>query len=323
MLRNFFTDTNYARLGGKALFQLSAKQKMENSQSAFRKLPDLHQPDMVIALSGWSDAAQVATGTVLYLARTLDAIGFAQVEGDQFYDFSTARPEVTIDRALIKSLQLPHNSLLYWSNKKTDVDLVLFHGIEPHFHWQKFVDTILDLADRLKVRRIYALGGLFDNIPHTMEPRISGIVNRADLLAVLQKHSIEPINYQGPSSLNSFILSSCAQRNIEGISLWGHAPFYVRVETNPMVCLELVRKLVELIEIEVDLTELIKAGENLQGMLNHLLADSEELQLYIKKLEEQYEIQGTAPREQSPGGDRIIKEVEDYLRNQRRKGESQ
>ena len=296
---------------------------MENSQSAFSKLPELRQPDMIIALSGWSDAAQVATGTVLYLVRTLDAIRFAQIEGDQFYDFSITRPEVTIDRGLIASSQLPHNSLFYWKNIKTDHDLVFFHGIEPNFHWQKFVDTILDLASSLKVRRIYAMGGLYDNIPHTMEPRISGVVNKADLLAVLQKHNIEPINYRGPGSLNSFLLNNCAQRNIESISLWGHAPFYVRVETNPMVCLGLVRKLIELMEIEIDLTELIKSGEYLQDMLNRLLADSQELQLYIKKLEEQYEIEGITPREQSPGADRIIREVEDFLHNQRRKGETE
>ena len=296
---------------------------MENNKSAFGKLPDLRHPDMIIALAGWSDAAQVATGTVLYLVRSLDANGFAQIEGDQFYDFSTTRPEVTIDRGLIKSLQLPSNSLFYWKNKKADHDLVFFHGIEPHFHWQKFVDTILDLAGSLKVRRIYALGGLYDNIPHTMEPRISGVVNGAELLAVLQKHNIEPINYRGPSSLHSFLLANFARREVEAISLWGHAPFYVRVETNPMVCLALVRKLTELMEIEIDLTELIKAGEYLKDMLNRLLADSEELQIYIKKLEEQYEIEGITSREPSPGADRIIREVEDFLRNQRRQGESE
>lgn len=294
---------------------------MENKQSAFGKLPDLRQPDMIIALAGWSDAAQVATGTVLYLVRTLDAISFARIEGDQFYDFSTTRPEVTIDHGLIKLLQLPSNSLFYWKNKKADHDLVFFHGIEPHFHWQKFVDTILELADGLKVRRIYALGGLYDNIPHTMEPRISGVVNGAELLPVLQKHNIEPINYRGPSSLHSFLLANFARRNVEAISIWGHAPFYVRVETNPMACLALVRKLSELMEIEIDLTELIKAGEYLQDMLNRLLAESEELQLYIKKLEEQYEIEGITSREPSPGADRIIREVEDFLRNQRRKEE--
>jgi proteasome assembly chaperone (PAC2) family protein len=174
---------------------------------------------MILALTGWSDAAQVATGRVLYLVRSLEAIGFSQIEGDQFYDFSATRPEVTIDSGLIKLIQLPSNSLFYWKNAEADHDLVLFHGFEPHFHWQKFIDTILDLAVDLKVRRIYSLGGLNDNIPHTIEPRISGVVNRADLLEVLEKHNIEPINYQGPSSLHSVLLANLARREIEGISL--------------------------------------------------------------------------------------------------------
>jgi proteasome assembly chaperone (PAC2) family protein len=278
---------------------------------------------MIIALSGWSDAAKVATGAALYLARTLDASGFAQIEGDQFYDFSNTRPEVTIDGGLIKLLQLPINSLLHWKNDKTDHDLILFHGIEPNFHWQKFVDTILDLAGSLGVKRIYALGGLYDNTPHTKEPRISGVVNKESLLPVLKKHNIESINYRGPSSIHSFVLNNCAQREIEAISLWGHAPFYVRVETNPIVCLGLVRKLAELMEIEVDLTELMKAGEYLRDMLNRLLIDNEELQQYIKKLEEQYEIQGTSPGGQSPTAEKLVREVEDFLRSQRRNEENE
>jgi hypothetical protein len=99
-------------------------------------------------------------------------------------------------------------------------------------------------------------------------------------------------------------------------------PFYVRVETNPLVCLALVKKLIEMLEIEINLTDLIKAGEYLQDTLKRLLADSEELQLYIKQLEEQYEIQGTAPREPSPGADKIIREVENFLHRQRQQGET-
>jgi len=291
---------------------------MRNNQTSFGKPPELHQPDMVVALAGWSDAAKVATGSVLYLARTLDAIGFAQIDGDQFYDFAATRPEVTIEQGLIKLMQLPNNSLFYWKNDKADHDLLLFHGIEPNLHWQKFVDTILDLAKNFKVRRIYALGGLYDNIPHTLEPRISGVVNNENLLVLLREHNIEPINYAGPSSMHSLLLTCSAQSGIEAISLWAHAPFYVRVETNPMVCLGLVKKLVELTEVEVDLTELVKAGEYLRDTLNRLLGDSEELQQYIKKLEEQYDIEGVAPTEPSPGTDRIVKEIEDFLRNQRR-----
>jgi proteasome assembly chaperone (PAC2) family protein len=295
---------------------------MELNKSTSHELPDLRHPDMVAALAGWSDAAQAATGTVLYLARSLNATGFAQIEGDQFYDFSTTRPDVTIDRGLITSLHLPYNSLFFWKNQQADHDLVLLHGIEPHFHWQKFVGTILDLASQLKVRRIYALGGLFDSIPHTREPRISGVVNQPNLIKLLKEHNIQPIDYQGPSSLHSLLLTNCARKNIEAISLWGHAPFYVRVETNPMVCLSLVKKLTALLNIEINVDELVKAGEHLQGMLNQLLSDSEDLQLYIQKLEEQYEIEGITPGQPLEGADRIIKEVEDFLRNQRRKGET-
>jgi proteasome assembly chaperone (PAC2) family protein len=292
---------------------------MEINEATVHKIPELRNPDLIFALAGWSDAAEVATGTVLYLARSLNATGFANIEGNEFYNFSVVRPEITIDRGLITSLQLPHNSLFYWENQKTDHDLVLFHGIEPHFNWQKFVDTILDLASMLKVRRVYALGGLYGSTPHTKEPRISGLVNMPSLLDVLQKHSIEPINYQGPSSLHGLLLTNFARKNIEAISLWGHAPFYVRVETNPLVCLGLAKKLTELLEIEIDLEELKKAGEHLQNMLNRFLADSKELQLYIQKLEEQYELEGITPAEQLEGADRIIKEVEDFLRKQRRR----
>src|SRR4030042_3625245 len=89
----FFISAGYARLREKSTALTVCIIKMENGHSAFNKLPDLNRPEMIIALSGWSDAAQVATGTVLYLARTLDAIGFAQIEGDQFYYFSPTCPE--------------------------------------------------------------------------------------------------------------------------------------------------------------------------------------------------------------------------------------
>lgn len=295
---------------------------METNQLIFYEQPELRHPDLVAAFAGWADAAQVATGTVAYLIRKLDARRFAEITAGEFYDFSTLRPAVTVDRGLITSLKLPRNSFFYWQSRATEHDLVLLHGIEPQLHWQKFVDLIIELAHQLNVRRIYTLGGLYDRIPHTREPRISGVVNEPVLIDVLERYTIAPIDYQGPSSLHGLLLTGCAQRKIEGISLWGHAPFYVRVETNPMVCLVLGKKLTELLDIEVDLEEIRTAGEYLQDMLNRLLADSNDLRLYVQKLEEQYELEGTVPREPLEGADKIIREVEDFLRNQRRGGET-
>ena len=295
---------------------------MEHSQLVFYEQPELRHPDMVAAFTGWADAGQVATGTVAYLIRKLDAKRFAEIRAEEFYDFSSLRPAITIDRGLITSFKLPRNSFFYWQSGPTEHDLVLLHGIEPHLHWQKFVDLILNLAIQFNVNRIYTLGGLYDRIPHTMEPMISGVVNERSLIDVLGKHNITPIDYQGPSSMHGLLLANCSQKKIKAVSLWGHAPFYVRVETNPMVCLGLVKRLTELLGIEVDLEELRKAGEDLQEMLSRLLADSHDLRGYIQKLEEQYELEGTAPREPLEGADRIIKEVEDFLKYQRNEGEA-
>jgi len=295
---------------------------MEFSQLTFHERPELRHPDLVTAFAGWSDAAQAATGTVAYLVKRLGARRFAEIKGEEFYDFSSLRPTVTVDRGLITSLKLPRSSFFCWQNQTGDRDLVLLHGIEPQLRWQKFVDLILDLASQLEVHRIYALGGLYDRTPHTREPRISGLVNKPELLDVLERNGIEPIVYQGPSSLHGLLMTECVQRRIEVVSLWGHAPFYVRTESNPLVCLGLLRKLTNMMEIEIDLEELRKAGEYLQDMLSRLLAESDQLRQYVQQLEEQYALEDTAPGEPSEDADRIIREVEAFLRNQRHKGEA-
>lgn len=288
----------------------------------FYELPELREPYLVAALAGWPDAAQVATGAISYLIRKWKAKRFADLRSEEFYGFTSLRPEVTIDRGMVTSVKFPGNSLFYHKNENEEHDLILFRGIEPDRHWQKFTDALLELATELRVSRIHTLGGLYDRIPHTREPKVSGVVSQPGLIHLLEKHTIEPIVYQGPSSIHSVLLAACKDRLIEAISLWGHAPFYVKVEANPAVCLGLLRKLLGLLEIEIDLSEITEAANSLQETLDRLLAENEELRLYIQQLEEQYDIEGTVPGQVLEGTDKIIREVEDFLRKERRGGDA-
>lgn len=293
---------------------------METEEITIYEKPALHNPYLVAAFAGWPDAAQVATGAISYLVRKLDAKKFAEIGGEGFYDFASSRPIVKIEGGLVGSLRLPSNSFFYWQSHLANHDLVLLRGIEPHLRWQSYIDLILELATNLKAARIYTLGGLYDNVPHTREPKVSGVASSPHLKELLQKHQIQLIDYHGPSSLHSMLLATCRKQKLEAVSLWGHAPFYVRVETNPTVCFGLLRKLTELLEIEIDLEEVKKAGEYLQDMLGRLLTESDELRLYVQKLEEQYEVEGGRVGEVFEGADKIIKEVEEFLRQERRKG---
>ncbi len=294
---------------------------MESRTLVFLERPILNQPDMVVALAGWADAAQVATGTVAYLVRKLEANRFAEVNPDEFYNFPELRPTVTIENGVMASLRMPRANFFYWKSGLGGHDLILVHGVEPHHYWQRFSDLILDIADTMGVRRIYTLGGLYDRIPHTLPTRISGVVNAPQLTVFLEEFGVIPVNYQGPASFHSVLLTECARLDKEAVGLWGHCPFYIRVEANPMVCLALAEKLVDMLGVKVDLEELRQAGEYLSGTLDRLLAENKELALYVKKLEKEYLSQPAPSVERTEDAERIIKEVEDFLRQQRDKGE--
>ncbi|MDD5312495.1 MAG: PAC2 family protein [Dehalococcoidia bacterium] len=291
---------------------------MELGKIIFFQQPPLRRPDLIAAFIGWPDAAQVSTGTLSYLISTLAAKKFAEIKSDEFYDFATVRPTVSIEKGLMTPLRLPVNSFYYWHNQNGEHDLIILTGIEPQMKWQTYVEAVADLAGLYNVNRVYAIGGLFDRIPHTRKTRISGLVNETGLLEMFKKFTIEPINYQGPSSVHGLLLTICAMRRIPAVSIWGHVPFYIRADTNPIVCLEMVKKVSAVLDIAVNLDELNKAADNLYAMLNTLLGENEQMRTFLKTLEEQYDIEGSNLGGSLEGADKIIKDIEDFLKSQRR-----
>ena len=280
----------------------------------------MRKPDMVAAYLGWPDAAQVATGAVSYLINKLHATKFAEIKSDEYYDFATVRPSVNIEGGLIQPLRMPVNGFYYWQNLTGERDLIIQTGIEPQLRWQSYIEAVVDLAGYYSVHKLYAVGGLYDRIPHTRETRLSGLVSDPILVPELEKAGIEAISYQGPSSIQGLLLNVCAERQLPALSIWGHVPFYIRAESNPMVCLEIVKKITEMLEIGVDLGELRKAADNLFETLNKLISENEQMRVFLKALEEQYDLEGSSPNTELEGADQVIKDIEDFLRNQRYNG---
>ncbi|MCX6005378.1 MAG: PAC2 family protein [Chloroflexi bacterium] len=253
---------------------------MELGKIIFFEQPPLRRPDLIAAFVGWPDAAQVSTGAMSYLINTLAAKKFAEIRSDEFYDFATVRPIVSIENGLMTPLRLSMNSFYFWQNKGGEHDLIILTGIEP-------------------------------------QTRISGLVNEIGLMEVLKKFNVAPINYQGPSSIHGLLLTVCAMRKLPALSLWGHVPFYIRAESNPIVCLEIVKRVCTMLDINCNLEELTRAADNLYDRLNTLLTENEQMHTFLKALEEQYDIEGSAMRGSLEGADKIIKDIEDFLKSQR------
>jgi proteasome assembly chaperone (PAC2) family protein len=281
--------------------------------------PQLNHPYLVAGFSGWPDAGGVSTGVVGYLKNKLPLRKFGEIQPEDFYDFSSLRPFTAIHEGNIKELSFSLNEFFFWKRDKPR-DLIIFLGTEPHLRWDEYVNSVLNVAERFEVKRIYAIGGNYDRVPHTREPRITAVVNNPGLKTELKNYDIEFTKYQGPASIHTLLLTSSERRNIEAISLWGHAPYYIPAP-NPQVSYSILKRLAKILEIEIDLDDIEGASKYLEEQVAKVVAQSPELQEHIKGLEEEYE--AGEFKALPEGSEDIVKEVEKFLKREQRRGDDE
>jgi hypothetical protein len=74
-------------------------------------------------------------------------------------------------------------------------------------------------------------------------------------------------------------------------------------------------------DVQLDFHDLQDASDYLDEALNKLLAENAQLKEYVQKLEEDYESAGERAASPSEGTDRLIKDVEEFLRRESRRGD--
>jgi len=250
-----------------------------------QELPSLRSPILIAAFAGWPDAAEVASGTARFLSRKLRAKRFAEIDPEEFYVFTETRPNTVILAPGQRALEWPANEFFSWHNTSGERDIVILQGREPNLNWREYVDIILDLAGRLGVSQVIALGGTYDAVSHRGKVSMSGHATSTDLRDALAEFGITASSYEGPSSVQSALLEACRERNLLAASLWGHAPHYVRAAPNPKVSHAMLRVLRTLLGVTLDLTELEVAGEALEAKVDAAMLENPELRDYVEQLD--------------------------------------
>lgn len=276
---------------------------------------------MVIAFAGWPDAGEVATGALRYLIAKSRATRLGSIASDPFYDFSSLRPITSIEQGELKLLRFPSNDLYFRAEESGEHDFLFLLATEPHLRWETYVRQVARLIDEFAVSRVVTLGSMFDAVPHTKEAKVSGVASSDDLRLLLRVNGVALIDYQGPSSVHSLVHRTCRERGVESVSLWGHAPLYVRAPANPKVCWALLSRLACVSSLTLDLSDLRAAGEYLTDTLDKLLAENTNIRLYVRRLEEQYEggVESSALSDES--AEQVIRDVEEFLRREQRRRE--
>ena len=69
--------------------------------------PTLKSPVVIAAFEGWNDAGDAASTAVRYLVDRWDLDQVADVDPEEFYDFTSTRPDVRLDEDGLREIVWP------------------------------------------------------------------------------------------------------------------------------------------------------------------------------------------------------------------------
>jgi proteasome assembly chaperone (PAC2) family protein len=282
------------------------------------KRPSLRAPYLIAGFGGWPNGGNVSTDTVYFLQSTLKAEQIGEITSDDLYIYSSptlaSRPITVIREGVLESLRFPSNTLFAYQRLGAEHDLLLLQGIEPDLHWQQFADAIIECLQTFKAQRLYTIGGYLDYAPHTRLPRLSAVVTHEALKDELEAYDVDLTDYEGPTSIQSYLLAACHAQGIEGISLWGGAPSYVQ-GSYPRLTQAMLQFLSQLWRLPLDLEEIEEQAIELEATLHEQIDTNPELADYIRRLEQAYD-QAEGPQPDM-NTDAIVDEIQQFLRRRR------
>ncbi len=145
--------------------------------------PELHEPVVIAAFEGWNDAGDAATTAARYLVDRWDADLVADVDPEEFYDFTSTRPQVHLDDDGQRQIEWPATEVFAGSIPGVGTDVLIIVGTEPQLRWRTYCAELAEIARSNGARLCVTLGALLAEVPHTRPTPIVGTAYDPDVVA--------------------------------------------------------------------------------------------------------------------------------------------
>jgi proteasome assembly chaperone (PAC2) family protein len=269
--------------------------------------PRLREPVLICAFEGWNDAGDAATFAASYLAERWETTTFADIDPEEFYDFTATRPRVRLDDGEQREIVWPANEFVAGPLPGHDRDVVLLRGHEPQLRWRTFCDQIVAVARELDVRLVVTLGALLAEVPHSRPVSVIGTAADDDLIEQLD---LRRSTYEGPTGIVGVLQDAFRTAGIPAASLWAAVPTYVPGAPSPKAALALIERTAGMLDVGVVTTELEIASASYERQIDELVHEDEETATYVADLETRYDDGDTDFDDASS----LVEEVERFLR---------
>jgi proteasome assembly chaperone (PAC2) family protein len=273
---------------------------------------ELENPVLIAAFRGWNDAGDAASFAAQHLVRVWGGKRLASIDSEDFFDFQAVRPQVHLDEGMTRHVSWPANDFYAARLPGLPNDVLIMVGTEPNHRWKTFSGLIVDVAERASVSLVVTLGALLADVPHTRPVPITGTAGDQQLVDRL---GLQRSRYEGPTGIVGVLHDSFARSGVPSASLWAAMPHYLAVTPNPKGALALVDKVVGLIKVGADVSDLEAAVRAYDERVTKLVQADEDVQHYVAMLEERADDRNQEEVEiELPSGDALAAELERFLR---------
>ena len=271
--------------------------------------PELESPVVLAAFEGWNDAGDAATTAARYLVERWELDLVAEVDPEEFYDFTSTRPQVHLDDDGQRSITWPTTEIFAGSIPGGTEDVLVVLGTEPQLRWRTFCAELTEVATAHDAKLCVTLGALLAEVPHTRPTPIVGTAYEPDLVAGLE---LNPSRYEGPTGIVGVLHHAWRAAGLRSASLWATVPSYVPGAPSPKAALALIERTATMLQTWVPTTDLEIAAASYERQVSELVDADEETSTYVTSLEERHDQEP----EVIPSADDIAEEVERFLRDQ-------
>ena len=294
---------------------------MDNRYIHLEWRPELERPALISAFTGWNDAAEAASVALGTLSDAWEVRQFGAFDAEEFFDYQATRPQIKLVEGVTRRVEWPEN-LLSATAPSLDAagerGLIFLSGPEPNFRWRAFSRAVIELAKELGVEAVVTLGALLADVPHSRPVAVAA--NSQDP-ALVENLGLSASRYEGPTGITGVLHRACAEGGLPSVSFWASVPHYLPAVPSAPAALALLDSLSGLFGVEVDTSNLERGAAAYREQVSAAVSQDSDLSSYVQMLEERFDSQVDQEPKNLPSGDDLARELEGFLRDQRREEE--
>ena len=291
------------------------------------ELPELGQPVLIQALTGFVDAGNATRLAREQLLTSLDARVIARFDVDQIFDYRSRRPVMTFVEDHWESYDAPALEL-HLLHDDDETPFLLLTGPEPDLQWERFVAAVAGLSARLDVRLTVGLNSIPMAVPHT---RPSGVTAHATRKELIAGHEPWLQKVQVPAGVGHLLEYRLGEQGRDALGFAAHVPHYVAQTEYPAAAEALLSAVSRSTGLLLPVEDLRTAAEAVRVEIDRQVTQTEEAATLVQALEEQYDAFARGRGEKSllagetgplPTADELGAELERFLAEQTRPGDT-